>query len=105
MDQSMILTIIKKVTILINNDINFIDFPNNLFGNGVEILLVQDDDLYGYWENTYLTNNLTYICKMTENEVYKYNNVITTISPQITTLSPSNKCPNSPMYENNGYVS
>uniref|UniRef100_A0A0K0EHZ6 C-type LECtin n=1 Tax=Strongyloides stercoralis TaxID=6248 RepID=A0A0K0EHZ6_STRER len=80
------------------------DFPNNLFGNGVEILLVQDDDLYGYWENTYLTNNLTYICKMTENEVYKYNNVITTISPQITTLSPSNKCPNSPMYENNGYI-
>ncbi|CEF64193.2 CUB domain and C-type lectin domain and C-type lectin-like domain and C-type lectin fold domain-containing protein [Strongyloides ratti] len=80
------------------------DFPNKVFGDGVEILLIQDDESFGFWENTRITNMLPYICKMTEDEVYNYNGGTTTVNPLATTLSPSNKCPTSPMYQNNGYI-
>uniref|UniRef100_A0A0K0FKT0 C-type LECtin n=1 Tax=Strongyloides venezuelensis TaxID=75913 RepID=A0A0K0FKT0_STRVS len=79
-------------------------FPNSVFGTGVEIILIQGAEVLGYWENTQSTNYLPYVCKMTEDEVSKHTSTTTTKPPQFPTLSPSNKCPNSPMYENNGVV-
>uniref|UniRef100_A0A0N4ZWV2 CUB domain-containing protein n=1 Tax=Parastrongyloides trichosuri TaxID=131310 RepID=A0A0N4ZWV2_PARTI len=82
------------------------EFPIDFFGGAVEMLLLNDLNSLGYWENTDFKSTLPFICKMTENEVTNYwNSKVSTQSPiHVNTLSPEGQCPKNKFYKDNGTI-
>uniref|UniRef100_A0A0K0EYB3 C-type LECtin n=1 Tax=Strongyloides venezuelensis TaxID=75913 RepID=A0A0K0EYB3_STRVS len=81
-------------------------FPNTYFGKAIEMLMINDVNSLGFWENANQENILPYICMMTAEEVSSYwDNKFSTPTPiSVNTLSPEGQCPKNSFFENNGTI-